>query len=441
MLRAPSMQDLDPRLAALARALATRLAARGHRAWIVGGAVRDLALGRAPKDVDLCSAATPDEVEAAFERTIPLGRAFGTVVVHVAEGDAEHTTFRSEHGHADARHPDQVAFGASVEEDARRRDFTCNALYLDPLTGEVRDPTGGLDDLRARRIACVGDPSARFAEDGLRLVRLARFAAGFALEPDARTLAAACASSHALRGVSRERVLLELHAVFARTGAGRFLELLESAGLLDLALPGFDGLRPASLARDAWIAGRVRLLASLAQPAGIDRGLAALLAPELGQGGRAALERSLALLDDLKPSRELRAKLAQAWTLQDAFEREQAPTRATRLRWMQRPAFPLALDLGRAWRRARGTADDDLAALAREFEALGPGGAHPPKLVLPADLAARGIAPGPEYGEILHEAETRVLDLELTTRDEALAWLERRLQEGGNTLRSPRASG
>lgn len=441
MLRAPSMQDLDPRLAALARALAARLLARGHRAWIVGGAVRDLALGRAPKDVDLCSAATPDEVEAAFERTIPLGRAFGTVVVHVAEGDAEHTTFRSEHGHHDARHPDRVTFGASVEEDARRRDFTCNALYLDPLTGEVRDPTGGLEDLAARRIACVGDPGARFLEDGLRLVRLARFAAGFELDPDARTLAAARASSEALRGVSRERVLLELQSVFARTGAARFLALLESAGVLELALPGFDGLRPASIARGAWIGDRARLLASLVEPAGLDLGVAALLAPELGESGRASLDRSLALLDDLKPSRELRAKLAQAWTLQDAFERERAPTRATRLRWMQRPAFALALELGRAWRRARGAGDGDLGALAREFEALGPEGAHPRKLVLPTDLAARGIAPGPEYGEILHEAETRVLDLELTTRDEALAWLERRLQDGGNTRRSPRASG
>src|SRR5262249_31126723 len=148
--------------------------------------------------------------ERLFATTHAVGRAFGTVVVRSGELDLQVTTFRSETGYDDARRPSEVRFGTSLEEDAARRDFTCNALYLDPLTDELRDPTGGLADLAAGRLRCVGEPAARFAEDGLRLLRLARFAAQLGLTVEVGTAAGAAASLEALRGVSPERELNEL---------------------------------------------------------------------------------------------------------------------------------------------------------------------------------------------------------------------------------------
>jgi tRNA nucleotidyltransferase/poly(A) polymerase len=141
------MQDLSGALAEASREIAGVLGRAGKRGWIVGGAPRDLALGLSPADVDMASAATPAEVEALFSGTIPVGRAFGTVVVRAGSLDVQHTTFRADGAYGDGRRPDSVEFGASVEEDSSRRDFTCNALYLDPLNGEFADPQGGLADL------------------------------------------------------------------------------------------------------------------------------------------------------------------------------------------------------------------------------------------------------------------------------------------------------
>ena len=219
----PSMRALDPRLARAARSIAERVRSLGHRAWLVGGAVRDLALERRVQDVDMAAAARPEAIEAAFPRTSAIGRSFGTIQVRVDDVPVELTTFRSDSGYGDRRRPDRVAYGRTLEEDARRRDFTCNALYLDPLSDELRDPEGGLADLEARHLRCVGEARARFREDGLRLLRMARFAGSLDLEIDAATLAAARGEADSLVGVSAERVVGELRRAFSRPGGARAL--------------------------------------------------------------------------------------------------------------------------------------------------------------------------------------------------------------------------
>src|SRR6185503_10579164 len=140
-MRRPSMEHLPAELAHAARTVAGVLRAAGHRAWLVGGAVRDLALEVTPQDVDLASAARPEEIEALFPSTVSVGRAFGTVVVRSGALSLQVTTFRAEAGYDDARRPSHVHFATSLTEDAARRDFTCNALYLDPLSDEFVDPT------------------------------------------------------------------------------------------------------------------------------------------------------------------------------------------------------------------------------------------------------------------------------------------------------------
>ena len=210
----------------------------GHAAFIVGGAVRDLLLGRAAHDFDVATAATPATVQALFPRVIPTGIKHGTVTVMQGPDAIEVTTFRVDQGGADGRHPDAVTFVTDIREDLARRDFTVNALALDPTTGEIVDPFGGQADLAARTLRAVGDASARFAEDGLRVLRAVRFAStlGFTVHPD--TLAAIPGAIPTLRKVSRERVRDELVKMLAAPVVPSFgLRLLMDTGLLAEVLP------------------------------------------------------------------------------------------------------------------------------------------------------------------------------------------------------------
>ncbi|MCY3003386.1 MAG: CCA tRNA nucleotidyltransferase, partial [Planctomycetota bacterium] len=236
-MNAPKLASLPETLRSAATGIARRLHAGGFQGWLVGGAVRDLALGRDPKDVNIATDARPEDVERLFPGAKDVGRAFGTLIVVEAGLAAQVTTFRSERGYSDARRPDHVEFGASVEEDSRRRDFTCNALYLDPLDGTCLDPQGGLVDLGRRSLRAVGEPRERFREDGLRLLRLARFAADLDLEVEPATLAGAREAAGAIVGVSGERVLAELLTMANRARSARALELLDGLGLLARVLP------------------------------------------------------------------------------------------------------------------------------------------------------------------------------------------------------------
>lgn len=441
------MQELSAPLADVARAVARRIAEGSRaRAWIVGGAVRDLALGRPAHDVDMASAAHPDAIERLFPRTIALGRAYGTVILVLDGLEVQHTTFRSERGYADARRPDAVEFGTSVEEDATRRDFTANALYLDPLDGEVRDPCGGLQDLAQRRLRCVGDARARFEEDGLRLIRLARFAAALELDVEPPTLEAARASGAALRGVSPERVLGELERIFGRAHAARALGILAGGELLERALPGFE-----TDARERWDARRVALesLEAWHGPPGLDLGLALLYGPDPRaiETFESLREVELDALERLRISRATRNTIVELWRLAAALAAAERPpeSRATRVRWMRSATFDAALALARAWRTSAGADGAALDALAVERRTLAPDDLRPAAWITSADLQAAGIARGPAWGALLTDAETLQLDRAWRDEREAREWLARRARElahdGGNTRRSANDKG
>lgn len=181
----------------------------GWESYPVGGCVRDLLLGRRPGDVDLCTAALPQTVLELFPQAVPTGLQHGTVTVPTPTGPVEVTTFRSEGGYADGRHPDAVAFGVTLQDDLSRRDFTVNAMALGPA-GEVIDPFGGQADLKKKQIRCVGDPDRRFAEDALRMLRGVRFAAQLGFEIEEHTHAAMARNGRRVALVSGERVKAEL---------------------------------------------------------------------------------------------------------------------------------------------------------------------------------------------------------------------------------------
>jgi poly(A) polymerase len=227
---------------------------KGHQAYLVGGCVRDLLLGREPADYDLTTDATPDEVMRIFPETYSVGAQFGVVLVPLPETDVassastragavEVATFRSDIGYSDGRHPDQVRFSKEPEEDVQRRDFTINGLLLDPLTNQVLDFVGGRKDLEAGIIRTIGDPERRFAEDKLRMLRAVRFAArfGYAIEPE--TFRAIQELASQIHQVSRERIRDELSKMLTEGRARRAFLLLDETGLLHEVLPEIETMK------------------------------------------------------------------------------------------------------------------------------------------------------------------------------------------------------
>ncbi len=215
----------------------TTLTERGFRAVLVGGCVRDMRMGRVPKDFDVATSATPQEVQASFPRTVPTGIEHGTVTVLVGKTGVEVTTFRSEGAYVDGRRPQSVEFHTDVEADLARRDFTINAMALDVATGELVDPYGGQADLAARVIRAVGNPLDRFGEDGLRAMRAVRFATVLEFEIEPSTQAAIAATLATFNKIAIERVREEFTKIVEARRPARGLELLKRSGLLQAFAP------------------------------------------------------------------------------------------------------------------------------------------------------------------------------------------------------------
>lgn len=214
-----------------------RLARAGHGAYVVGGCVRDRHLGRSAKDWDIATSAFPEEVQRLFKKTIPTGIAHGTVTVLIRGEPIEVTTYRGEGAYSDARRPDHVVFGVTLEEDLARRDFTVNAIAYDPIGDVTADPFGGRADLAARLVRAVGNPETRFREDGLRVMRAIRFAAtlDFSIEPATETAIASALGS--LAKVSVERVRDELLKLLGAVKPSIGLEVAERTGILGVVVP------------------------------------------------------------------------------------------------------------------------------------------------------------------------------------------------------------
>ena len=214
-----------------------RLGSQGHHAWVVGGCLRDLLLGRPVNDWDLATSALPGEVQQAFGHVIPTGIAHGTVTV-ITDGDQyEVTTLRGEGAYTDGRRPDDVFFVRDIHEDLARRDFTVNAIAYDPLTDELEDPFDGLGDLDRGVLRAVGDPHERFGEDGLRVLRAARFVATLELELDPETERAIPGALGPYRKVSHERVRDEWLKAMKARAPSRAFEVMRRTGILEATLP------------------------------------------------------------------------------------------------------------------------------------------------------------------------------------------------------------
>ncbi len=217
--------------------LCEKLREAGERAWVVGGCVRDLLRGVSVQDWDIATSAKPQKVQEVFRRVIPTGIEHGTVTVLWKGGAYEVTTLRGDGVYTDGRRPDQVEFVQDIQLDLARRDFTVNAIAYDPLTAHVVDPFGGLADMKRKLLRAVGEPSLRFQEDGLRILRGARFVATLDFELEESTEAAFRGALPVYRKVSPERVREEWLKAMKARAPSRAFEVMKRTGILEVTLP------------------------------------------------------------------------------------------------------------------------------------------------------------------------------------------------------------
>lgn len=210
------------------------------KAYIVGGSIRDLIIGKKIYDWDISTDASPAQVKSIFEKVIPTGIDFGTVTVIHNNENFEITTFRCEERYTDGRHPDKISFAKNIKEDLSRRDFTVNAIAYDPITNELVDPFCGQDDLKAKLIRSVGDPIARFSEDGLRPLRACRFAASLNFKIEKNTLDAIKKTLDIFKKVSPERIHDEIIKMMASDKPSIGIEYLRESGLLNIIMPELE---------------------------------------------------------------------------------------------------------------------------------------------------------------------------------------------------------
>lgn len=431
-----AVETLAALAASPARALVAALQARGFEAYFVGGAVRDALLDLPAKDIDIATSARLDDVLALFPRAVAVGRAFEVARVPHADGVSEVAAFRTDGAYADGRHPTSVA-PASRDEDACRRDFTVNALYFDPLSGRLVDPTGGLADLEARLLRAIGDPLARYREDTLRTWRALRFAArlDFAIEP--ATFSALSVVAEESRRLAPERVADELTRILTGPHAERALEWAHQTGLLAVWLPEAAALvgvaQPPAFhpEGDVWEHTK-RVVAALENPRpalawaallhDIGKPLVATTrngVPFFPGHARAGAEAFRAVAERLRFS----GALTQAvYDLIDLHMRplDYAGMRpATRRRLFARADFREHLALWRA--DAIGSMAEPVLAdtIAADFAAYAGAHALPAPLVTGNDLQAWGLAPGPSFRPLLTACLDAQLEGRLRTKEEA----------------------
>ena len=408
-------------LRATAAEMARRLQAAGHVSYFAGGCVRDELLGREPHDYDIATDATPPEVLLLFPRAQYVGAHFGVVVVHEGGEMFEIATFRTDGSYRDGRRPESVTF-ATPQEDAQRRDFTINGLFLDPLTGEVHDYVGGREDLKAGVVRAIGVPAMRFGEDHLRMLRAVRFAAGFGFALDGETRMAIEKMTHLVTTVSPERIAAELRAMVSRTGRRRALELLDETGLAREVLPEVAPAAGDTTGQGEWWQAAT-IIDALDEP-----DLSTALAAVFESAGEKLLRQAAARLRLSNREIKLACWLVEAVAAvgHTAGAEELARRKWSEVQpWLAHDDAFLLADLLRA--RAdcgRGSAEAAVwvtAQLERPKDEL-----DPPPLLTGSDLLAAGVPAGRAMGEMLARLRSRQLDGEIATREAALEWVRGR---------------
>jgi len=444
--------------------IARTLHDQGYQAYLVGGCVRDLLLGREPGDYDIATDATPEQVMRIFPQTYAVGAQFGVVLVPMAvdpsvtsvvdQADVNHgrhrgktvevATFRSDIGYSDGRHPDQVRFSKDPRQDVQRRDFTINGLLLDPLKNEVLDFVGGRKDLDAGIIRAIGEPELRFAEDKLRMLRAVRFAARFGYSIEPQTSAAIQKLAPQIHQVSRERVRDELTKMVTEGQARRAFLLLDETGLLHELLPEIEAMKGVEQPPQFHPEGDVfvhtlLLLEKLPHPCPATLGWGALLhdvgkpptfrvAPDrirfdghVDVGVKMAEEICRRLRFSNHDTDQILALVKNHMRFAHAMQMSEA----TFKKFVRMPRFEEHLELHRIDCESSHGDLTTYRFTREKIASMPPEAVRPRPLVSGDDLIDAGYVPGPKFKEILGAVEDRQLEGMLHSGDEAIEFVRK----------------
>lgn len=425
---------------ALGREIILKLQQSGFEAYFAGGCVRDRERGVPPKDYDIATNARPEDVALLFSKTVPVGAAFGVILV-VLEGETyEVATFRSEGDYKDGRHPSQVSF-SSLEEDAKRRDFTVNGLYFDTKTNQVIDYVGGRQDLQKKIIRTIGDPEKRFLEDHLRMMRAIRFAVQLEFQIDKPTLNAIHKHAPKLKLISAERIRDEFSKILTSPNPARGIRLLDETGLCQQFLPEIEAMKGVEQPSEYHPEGDVYIHTLM-----LLEGL-----------NNAELELAMgALLHDVaKPATFVRAsdrirfhghdvlgaKMTESICKRLAFSNDQTELivslvlehlrfkdifnmrLSTLKRFLSLPRFDLHLEQHRLDCLASHKNLDAYDFAKEKYEQFLREPPPPLKLISGEDLKLMGFAPGPVFSKILREVEDQILEGKVVDRNQALQFV------------------
>ena len=415
-----------------------RLRAEGFQAFLVGGCVRDLVMGFVPKDYDISTDATPEQVVGLFPESLTVGAQFGVVIVPREEGNVEVATFRSDGRYTDGRHPNEVRYAKTPQQDVLRRDFTINGLLYDPLEERVLDYVGGQADIRARRVRTIGDPYERFSEDRLRMLRAVRFAVRLKFTLDAAAKEAIRKQAPEIRQVSAERVRDEILKILTEGQARPGFELLDVTGLLQEVLPEIKRMQgvaqPAEFhpEGDVWVH-TMMMLEGLRSPTPT-LALGVLL-HDVGKPPTFSIRERIRFDNHV----EVGAKMAEEICEPPAAflrEREQVVElvrhhlrfkdfprmrRSTQLRFLRMEGFEEHLELHRLDCLASHGDLSNYEMAKRMLEETPAEEIRPAPLLRGDDLIAQGYTPGPIFKEILQAVEDAQLEGKIHTTADALS--------------------
>jgi len=418
---------------------------KGHSAYLVGGCVRDLLLGKEPADYDVATSATPDQVQQYFDQTYPVGAQFGVILVEIGNKDfVEVATFRSDVSYSDGRHPDAVRYTNSAREDVQRRDFTINGLLLDPENNQVLDFVGGEMDLKNRTVRAIGQADVRFQEDKLRMLRAVRFAARFDYQIERETFAAIRDLGDQITQVSRERVRDELLKMLTEGHARRAFELLDSTGLLACVLPEITRMKGVAQPPqyhpegDVWIH-TLMLLEQLPEGASPALALGALLhdvgkpatfriAPDrIRFDGHVEVGEKIAedILHRLRLSNDEITQVLALVGNHMRFADVEKMKDSTLKRFFRLPRFEEHLELHRMDCTASHGNLDLYDFTRKKLAETPPAEIRPTPLVSGNDLIDAGYEPGPRFKEILEAVEDAQLEGQLQSREQAMQFIAR----------------
>ena len=411
-----------------------------HEAFLVGGCVRDLLLNRNPKDFDIATSARPEQVVAVFKKTIPVGAQFGVHLILRGKYRYEVATFRTDRLYKDGRHPEGVIF-STPKEDALRRDFTINGLFFDPIRERVIDFCGGKEDLKRKVIRAIGNPIRRFEEDRLRMLRAIRFAAtlDFAIDPE--TFRAVQRFASRITDVSAERIRDELVKLFTSPRPGQGLNLLDESGLLKVLLPEVEQMKGVAQPPEFHPEGDVythtrMLLDQLKAPSAIlafggllhDVGKPATfrVADRIRFDGhdRVGAAISHRICRRLRFSNTETESITKLVGDHMKFKDVRQMRLSTLKRFMASATFSEELKLHRADCLASHGDLNNWRFLRKKLKELPVQELRPEPLISGHDLLRMGYAQGPLIGVILKAVEEQQLEKKLTSKTEALAWVE-----------------